>query len=183
MEANSEAMEKYSVVINQEEQYSIWPSDLDIPPGWQEIGVSGSKDECLDHIEKVWVDMRPLSLRKFYEELANQNLDAHETTEEENSVPLLKDLLLANEQAFQIVAADIDQLKKQWQEKYVYINLYQTVGETEVCVILAAPPSVEHSEEKLMLCGSVDIDDDEYTVNLNIDLKKLSGIAKFTIKK
>jgi MbtH protein len=54
----------YVVVVNDEEQYSIWLADSDVPPGWREVGVSGSKAECLAHISKVWVDMRPLSLRR-----------------------------------------------------------------------------------------------------------------------
>lgn len=54
----------YNVVVNHEEQYSIWPIDKDIPLGWEEVGKKGSKQECLDYIEEVWTDMRPLSLRK-----------------------------------------------------------------------------------------------------------------------
>lgn len=58
----------YTVVINHEEQYSIWPKDREIPLGWKEVGVSGPKDECLSYIGEVWTDMRPLSLRKKMEE-------------------------------------------------------------------------------------------------------------------
>jgi MbtH protein len=54
----------YKVVINHEEQYSIWPADLETPAGWREAGKSGPKDECLAYINEVWTDMRPLSLRK-----------------------------------------------------------------------------------------------------------------------
>lgn len=54
----------YKVVVNAEEQYSIWPADRDLPAGWNDAGFSGSKDACLAHIEAVWTDMRPLSLRK-----------------------------------------------------------------------------------------------------------------------
>ncbi|MET0236753.1 MAG: MbtH family NRPS accessory protein [Kibdelosporangium sp.] len=54
----------YKVVINDEEQYSIWLADRADPPGWRGVGVAGSKEECLAHIEKVWTDMRPLSLRR-----------------------------------------------------------------------------------------------------------------------
>jgi MbtH protein len=54
----------YLVVVNHEEQYSIWPRNRQVPAGWREVGVSGRKEECLAHIEKVWVDMRPLSLRQ-----------------------------------------------------------------------------------------------------------------------
>ena len=54
----------YSVVLNHEEQYSIWPVDREIPGGWREGGKTGSKAECLSFIKEVWTDMRPLSLRQ-----------------------------------------------------------------------------------------------------------------------
>ncbi|MGA7869678.1 MAG: MbtH family protein [Candidatus Binatus sp.] len=54
----------YKVVVNHEEQYSIWPSEKKIPPGWTPKGKTGSKTECLAYIKEVWTDMRPLSLRK-----------------------------------------------------------------------------------------------------------------------
>ena len=58
----------YRAVVNQEEQYSIWPSDRELPLGWKEAGKSGSKAECLEYINEVWTDMRPLSLRKKMDE-------------------------------------------------------------------------------------------------------------------
>lgn len=58
----------YSVVVNHEEQYSIWPADRELPLGWSAAGFSGDKAACLAHIEEVWTDMRPLSLRKRMEE-------------------------------------------------------------------------------------------------------------------
>ncbi|MFH8561774.1 MbtH family protein [Streptomyces sp. NPDC017988] len=54
----------FSVVLNEEEQYSIWPQGKDIPDGWRADGVTGTKEECLRHIDEVWTDMRPLSLRR-----------------------------------------------------------------------------------------------------------------------
>lgn len=54
----------YKVVLNHEEQYSIWPADRENPPGWSDAGKAGPKEECLSYIEQVWTDMRPLSLRK-----------------------------------------------------------------------------------------------------------------------
>jgi MbtH protein len=54
----------YKVVVNHEEQYSIWPADREMPRGWREAGKQGTKSECLSHIEQVWTDMRPLSLRR-----------------------------------------------------------------------------------------------------------------------
>jgi len=62
----------YTVVINHEEQYSIWPEDRELPLGWNTVGKSGSKEECLAYIEEVWTDMRPLSLRKKMEEMEKQ---------------------------------------------------------------------------------------------------------------
>lgn len=54
----------YNVVMNHEEQYSIWPADRENPLGWTNAGKSGLKDECLEYIKEVWTDMRPLSLRR-----------------------------------------------------------------------------------------------------------------------
>lgn len=60
----------YKVVVNHEEQYSIWPSYRENPLGWRDEGKTGLKAECLAHIAEVWTDMRPLSLRKWMEEQA-----------------------------------------------------------------------------------------------------------------
>jgi len=55
---------QYRVVVNHEEQYSIWPVEKDTPAGWSEVGFEGPKEKCLDYIEEVWSDMRPLSVRE-----------------------------------------------------------------------------------------------------------------------
>ena len=54
----------YRVVVNREEQYSIWPEYRELPTGWTEVAKSGTKTECLAYIKEAWTDMRPLSLRK-----------------------------------------------------------------------------------------------------------------------
>jgi MbtH protein len=54
----------YVVVMNHEEQYSIWFEGREVPGGWRTVGKTGSKQECLDYIQEVWTDMRPLSLRR-----------------------------------------------------------------------------------------------------------------------
>jgi MbtH protein len=54
---------RYTVVRNHEEQYSIWPEGRPVPDGWHPVGFAGPKEECLAHIEEVWTDMRPRSLR------------------------------------------------------------------------------------------------------------------------
>jgi MbtH protein len=58
----------YTVLMNDEEQYSIWPADRDVPDGWRSVGKTGPKDECLSYIDQAWTDMRPLSLRKQMEQ-------------------------------------------------------------------------------------------------------------------
>jgi len=63
----------YKVVLNHEEQYSIWPADRENALGWRDAGKSGTKAECLAHIKEVWTDMRPLSLRKAMEEAAKSS--------------------------------------------------------------------------------------------------------------
>lgn len=55
--------EEFEVVINLEDQYSIWPKRKEVPYGWKVIGKSGLKDECLDYIKEIWTDMRPKSLK------------------------------------------------------------------------------------------------------------------------
>jgi MbtH protein len=59
---------QYQVVINHEEQYSIWPQERVLPLGWNAEGKTGTKEECLAYINEVWTDMRPLSLRKQMEQ-------------------------------------------------------------------------------------------------------------------
>ena len=57
----------YVVVINDEEQYSIWPADRALPAGWSVVGEARSRDDCLTYIERVWTDMRPKSVRQALE--------------------------------------------------------------------------------------------------------------------
>lgn len=68
MRSTDEDTTVYRVVINHEEQYSIWPEWKDIPAGWRAVGPTGTKDECLAYVKEVWTDMRPLSLRKWMDE-------------------------------------------------------------------------------------------------------------------
>jgi MbtH protein len=60
----------YKVVLNHEEQYSIWPAHRANAPGWRDSGKQGSKGDCLEFIKTVWTDMRPLSLRRAMESAA-----------------------------------------------------------------------------------------------------------------
>ncbi|MBM7076598.1 MULTISPECIES: MbtH family protein [Micromonospora] len=55
---------RFLVVRNDEEQYSIWAADRDLPAGWHDAGFTGSREECLAHVDEVWTDMRPRSVRE-----------------------------------------------------------------------------------------------------------------------
>jgi len=61
---------EYQVLVNDEEQYSLWPTFKSIPVGWRQVGPIGSKQICLDYVEATWTDIRPLSVRQRLEEAA-----------------------------------------------------------------------------------------------------------------
>lgn len=58
----------YAVVVNEEEQYSIWSAGRELPAGWRLDGFTGTEDECLAYIEETWTDMRPASLRRWMDD-------------------------------------------------------------------------------------------------------------------
>ena len=64
MSSEDEEIERFLVVVNDEEQYSIWPEGREMPAGWRAVGEAAAKAECLAYIEAHWTDMRPLSLRR-----------------------------------------------------------------------------------------------------------------------
>jgi MbtH protein len=54
----------YVVVMNDEEQHSVWLADRELPLGWKAVGFTGTREACLEHVTEIWTDMRPLSLRR-----------------------------------------------------------------------------------------------------------------------
>lgn len=63
MSIDNESTE-FLVLLNDQEQYSIWPSYRSIPAGWSEAGMKGNKQDCLQYINENWTDMRPKRLRE-----------------------------------------------------------------------------------------------------------------------
>ena len=131
----------YNVVVNDEEQYSIWPADRENPLGWKEAGKTGLKPECLAYIKEVWTDMRPLSLRKKMEEAARRQAEeptpastpARAKPEGESLVKRL------SEGSYPIEASlrpekSAKALKERIDRGHVHIKFTNTRGQTELGV-------------------------------------------------
>ena len=128
----------YKVVVNHEEQYSIWPQRRENPLGWQDAGVSGTKAECLAHIETVWTDMRPLSLRKAMEEASRspepEPPASAEPEEESLPVRLSRD---SHPVELDLGATPTTQeLLRQVETGYVHVRFTQTRGGTNLAIPL-----------------------------------------------
>src|ERR1700756_2196861 len=67
---------EYQVLVNSEEQYSLWLAGQAVPNGWRQVGPRGKKQVCLDYVKEVWTDMRPLSVRKAMEAHAKAQEEA-----------------------------------------------------------------------------------------------------------
>jgi uncharacterized protein YbdZ (MbtH family) len=180
----------YKVVMNHEEQYSIWPADRDNPLGWQDVGKRGLKQECLDYIEEVWTDMRPLSLRKQMEEAArrpapppSQLSEAAVPTDSRTGDPLV-DRLSEGDHAVEVgLRPDktVQAFKESLDRDYVYIKFTQTQGGTELGMHLNRERSDFSQADFTSATGTVHV---EGCLTLNyvpvrcvadIDLTTLSG--------
>jgi uncharacterized protein YbdZ (MbtH family) len=131
----------YKVVVNHEEQYSIWPADRENPLGWRDVGKSGPKVECLAHIEEVWTDMRPLSLRKQMEEMARQPvppLPPPSAPDDMPETPLVKRLSQGSHplSAGLHPEKSVQALKEGIDRGYVHIKFTGTKGGTELGIRL-----------------------------------------------
>jgi uncharacterized protein YbdZ (MbtH family) len=135
----------YKVVVNHEEQYSIWPADRENPLGWNDAGKTGPKAECLDYIKEVWTDMRPLSLRKQMEEAAARRAAEPEEDDADSGeaeAPAADDLvqrLSASEHPVEVSLRperSVDAFKDRIEQGYVHIKFTGTRGGTELGVRL-----------------------------------------------
>lgn len=126
----------YKVLMNHEEQYSIWPDYKEVPPGWKDVGKTGPKAECLAYIKEVWTDMRPLSLRKKMEEFA-RNPSPPPSPPDPNA-PREKSLVDRLSEGDHLVEVGlrpertVTLFKEAVERSYVHIKFTQTRGATEV---------------------------------------------------
>jgi uncharacterized protein YbdZ (MbtH family) len=134
----------YKVVVNHEEQYSIWPSDRENPLGWKDAGRTGLKVECLTYINEVWTDMRPLSLRKHMEEVAKQAPAGEPAPPPRRKHPLGKNELVERLETAQPVEAGprpeplVKYLKDAIDRGYVFMKFSNTGTELGVRLELGA---------------------------------------------
>lgn len=175
----------YKVVLNQEEQYSIWPAHRENPLGWRDSGTSGNKTECLTYIKQVWTDMRPLSLRKKMEEMA-QNPPLPPATDPVPQGESLVDRLCAGDHPVVVSLRpepSVKGFKDALDSGYVRIRFTNTKGNSELglrvdneaCDLVEA--NFDEGTGQVRVVGNLSLDYTKVRCIANIDLKTLDGVG------
>lgn len=177
----------YKVVVNHEEQYSIWPADRENPLGWKDVGKTGFKAECLAYIGEVWTDMRPLSLRKKMEEDAKKPKPSpppKSTSDESVKRESLVQRLSKGEHPVEASLRPkrtVQALKECIDRGYVHIKFTNTKGGTELGVRLdkaatdLSKADFEKETGSLHLVGGLTLDYVKVRCVADIDLDTLDG--------
>ncbi len=185
----------YKVVVNHEEQYSIWPVDRENPLGWLDRGPSGPKAECLAYINEVWTDMRPLSLRKHMEAVTREPAKNPLSGPHDTSTDLSKhdDLITRLAEGIHPVEVGLhsektaEAFKAAIDRGYVHIKFTATKGGTELGVLVDSQASDWSQANFSQSKGFVHV---EGTLTLNyvkvrcladLDLKTLTGTGHLII--
>lgn len=175
----------YKVVVNDEEQYSIWPDYREIPQGWNDAGKVGPKPECLAYIKEVWTDMRPLSLRKKMEELArNPPAPASSGSSQSQKGESLVDRLCTGDQPFVLSLRPeptLKRFKEAIEQGYLRVKFTGTNPGTELGVRLDKEASdfnganFEEGTGSARAVGDMTLDYVRVRCVANIDLETLAG--------
>jgi uncharacterized protein YbdZ (MbtH family) len=193
--ADKEDTTIYKVVMNHEEQYSIWPDYKEIPRGWKHVGKTGPKAECLAYIKEVWTDMRPLSLRKKMEEFA-KNPPPPPPPPDPNAPPRksLVDKLCEGDHPIEVglrPEKSVNRFKEAIDRDYVHIKFTQTQGGTELGFRLDRSASdfsaadFENGKGAAHIEGNLTLDYVKVKCVADIDLSNLAGtghLVKVEIK-
>jgi len=186
-DADKEDTTIYKVLMNHEEQFSIWPEYKETPNGWTDIGKSGPKAECLAYIKETWTDMRPLSLRKRMEELA-QNPPSPPTPPDPNR-PREKSLVDRLCDGIHRVEAGVRPektvklFKDAIDRDYVPIKFTDTKGGTELGIRLDRPAcnfsaaNFDAGTGNVHVEGGITFDYVKVRCVADIDLNSLEGIG------
>jgi uncharacterized protein YbdZ (MbtH family) len=186
MSLHSEEEDKtiYKVVMNHEEQYSIWPEYKENPPGWNDVGKSGPKADCLAYIKEVWTDMRPLSLRKKMEELANNPPAPSPPSTPSEPQESLVDRLSTGEHPVETTLrpnASAKALKEAIDAGYVRIKFTDTKGGTELGVRVNKElcnfegANFEQATGGATIVGDLTLDYTRVRCIADLDLQTLAG--------
>lgn len=189
-EANQEI---YTVVINDEEQYSIWLTSKRVPDGWKEVGVKGSKELCLTHIKEVWKDMRPLSLRKKMAEREALFEKEKKTLLESPTVEpqISKTVHFLSQGNHPVTTLPVNkttqELKEAIDRKMVHFSFTDTVGGTCLCLPLdmqktsLAQANFAENTGSVHLEGVLVLDFIHVRCQVDIELETLSGNGKLIV--
>lgn len=175
--------QQYKVVINHEEQYSIWPVERENPPGWRDAGKQGKKPECLEYINTVWTDMRPLSLRKRMAEMAQNPPQEDSGSFIEDDTPSLVDRLSEGSHPVEVVIrpeCTLPSLKECLNRNYVHVKFTDTRGGTELGIRLdknSRPQAtdLENGAGTIHLEGTLTLDFVPVRCVVDINLKTFTG--------
>jgi len=187
-ESDREDTTVYKVVVNHEEQYSIWPEYRENPLGWRDVAKVGPKAECLAYIKEVWTDMRPLSLRKKMEEMANRPpLPMVPSAPPPKS---LVDKLSEGDHPVEVSSRperSVGLFKEAINRNYVHIKFTDTVGGTELGVRLDttacdfSQADFENGTGLVHLEGTLTLDYVNVRCITDIDLNRLKGMGHLVI--
>jgi uncharacterized protein YbdZ (MbtH family) len=175
----------YKVVLNHEEQYSIWPEYKENPLGWKDAGKAGPKAECLAYIKDVWTDMRPLSLRRKMEEMARNPLPPPPPPDPDKPrEKSLVDRLSEGDHPVEVSLRPekrVKLFKEAIDRGYVHIKFTDTQGGTELGVRLDREATdlgnsdFEGQNGSVRLVGGLTLNYVKVRLIAEIDLKTLTG--------
>lgn len=174
--------ESYVVVVNGEEQYSIWPTHREIPPGWTDVGVRGSEEACLAHIAEVWTDMRPLSLRRQMEEWERNPPPLPEPLPEDDLPPLVERLSGSGHRVEVRTRTEdkVAYLRERLEVGHLHVLFPDTRGGTELGLALdestrrAALVALDAGED-IVVAGPLTLDDTAVVCRVWLSLPNLVG--------
>jgi MbtH protein len=174
--------EVFEVVINAEEQYSIWRAGRAPPPGWSTAGKSGSEAECLAYIDETWTDMRPASLRRKLQDATPRTVATDPAEDDLASLPPLIERLSVADHAIEVVvqpSKDVLAFRRALADGYVHLLFTGTKGGTHLQVALD-PGGVrwEQSGSEVHLSGSLHLDGVACRCTAKVDVSSLSGTGR-----
>jgi uncharacterized protein YbdZ (MbtH family) len=180
--------EQHRVVVNGEEQYSIWPVTREIPSGWVDSGVIGDKAHCLRYIDETWTDMRPLSLRQWMAESAEQPIEI--PAESQPPYKSLAERLSGSGHPVAVAGAsahDPSRLNEEISRGHIRVCFTETAGGTELALRFN-PSAVDWSGEesgpakrRAMLSSELTLDGVRVRCAVDINLADGKGKGSLTI--